>query len=468
MLQRNKNCTYCNTPYVTAQHKSKYCSATCRVASNNANTRDKSESKKLSKAQKRIARLPVSEHWLWLSREVRRAGTVECLQHHTPETLKQLFELYNYKHKTYSFDPEKRTSKFHIAHIQPVKGKDSVGCLHPHNLFIAPALANQVYSANSYAGVGLSVSKSALKRQWLITDDTSDKSILEKVSKYLGQTLIDYAQTNKIDTSARISLAKWINSNIPECQFSLEQLLKKGKRELSKIRADFEDKELYSIDLCAKRSVVVALEETIRLGEQLPAGVHRDNIVFFKPILTAVGSWLSREAEQEGLTSILERPYGAVWAPLKLREGMEASKLRDFVSFQVFQAMQGAPVDKKLVLNTLRKYLFVTDLSPDYSHSNESILEYHKEQYERFYKQVPAVQEAIISLGLCTKLQEYEYQEQARIAHYEMAIFESFNYVCGDGEYDYSMLKIEVESDYVPNPNNPKLRKAIKPIYVDF
>lgn len=468
MVQRNKICSYCDTQYTTSQYKSKYCTPACRVASNNATARNKKESTRLSKAEKRIARLPVSEHWLWLSREVRRAGTVECLQGHTPESLTQLFELYNYKHKTYAYNPESRTSKFHMAHIAPVKGANSVGCLHPHNLFIAPALANQVHSTKSYEGMGLSVGRASLKRKWLIADDTSDKDVLVKVVKYLGSVLIDYANNNKIDTSPRLSLARWINKNIPDCGFSLSQLERKGKRELGKIRADFENKELYAKDLSSKRSIVVALEESIRLSEQLPTGEHRDNIAFFTPVLRAVGVWLSREPDQEGLSSILERPYGAVWSPVKLREGMDASKLRDFTSFQAFQAMQGSQVDKKLVLNTLRKYLLVTDLSPDYSRSNDSIQKYHSEQYERFYKQVPVVQDAIISLGLCTKLQEYEYQEEAKVAHAEMAVFESFGYVCGTDEYDYSMLNIQIEDDYQPNPSNPNLRKFIEPIYVDF
>ena len=468
MVQRNKICSYCNSQYTTSQYKSKYCTPACRVASNNAAARNKKESTRLSKAEKRIARLPVSEHWLWLSREVRRAGTVECLQGHTPETLKQLFELYNYKHRTYAFNPESRTSKFHTAHIQPVKGTHSVGCLHPHNLFIAPALANQVHSTKSYEGMGLSVSRASLKRKWLIADDLSDKEVLVKVVKYLGSVLVEYADNNKIDTSPRLSQARWINKNVPDCGFSLTQLEKKGKRELDKIRADFENKELYAMDLSSKRSIIVALDESIRLSEQLPAGTHRDSIAFFTPVLRAVGAWLSREPEQEGLSSLLERPYGAVWAPLKLREGMDASKLRDYVSFQAFQAMQGAPVDKKLVLNTLRKYLFVTDLSPDYSRSNDSIQKYHSEQYESFYKQVPVVQDAIISLGLCTKLQEYEYLEEAKVANAELAMFESFNYVCGTDEYDYSMLNIQIEDDYQPNPSNPNLRRFIEPIYVDF
>ena len=192
--------------------------------------------------------------------------------------------------------------------MSPVKGTHSVGCLHPHNLFIAPALANQVHSNKSYEGMGLSVSRASLKQKWLIADDTSDKDVLAKVAKYLGGVLVEYANNNKIDTSPRLSQARWINKNVPDCGFSLTQLEKKGKRELDKIRADFENKELYAMDLCSKRSIAVALDESIRLTQQLPAGTHRDNIAFFTPVLRAVGAWLSREPDQEGLSSILERP----------------------------------------------------------------------------------------------------------------------------------------------------------------
>lgn len=54
MVQRNKICSYCDTAYVTTQYKSKYCTPACRVASNNANARNKKESTRLSKAEKRL------------------------------------------------------------------------------------------------------------------------------------------------------------------------------------------------------------------------------------------------------------------------------------------------------------------------------------------------------------------------------------------------------------------------------
>ena len=99
-IKRNKTCLNCNNPYVTAQVKSKFCSEECRTAQKISNTK----AKRQTLAEKRVVKLPVSEEWLWIAREVRRAGTVECLHSHTVETLEQLFELRNYKYKTYDFD----------------------------------------------------------------------------------------------------------------------------------------------------------------------------------------------------------------------------------------------------------------------------------------------------------------------------------------------------------------------------
>lgn len=463
-INRNKKCLHCLKPYVTSQVNSKFCSNECKTSKKIQDTK----AKRQKLAEKRVVKLPVSEEWLWIAREVRRAGTVECLHGHTVETLEQLFELRNYKYKTYDFDFEKRRSKFHLCHIQPVKGQNSVGLLHPHNLFIGPSLANQVHSTKCYPNVGLNINRFNLQSRWLIAEDMPDTKVLEKVQKYLGLVLIEYAKTNPIRMSQRLSLAKWIHKNVVDCAYSLSKLEKMGMTELRKIRAAFENKEVYQMDLSTKRSIVVALDEAVRLSQQLPEGSHRDDIAFLIPVLTVAGAWLSRQNEQEGLGSILERPYGVHWNPVMLREGMDASDFRDFISFQTFQTMQGAPLDRKMLLNTLRKYLYVKDMSPDYSRSNSSMESAFQVQYAAIAKQVPVIQRAILAVGICSAIQEFEYLEKVREADREAEIFESFGYEqCAD-EFDYSSLNIQIEEDYIPNPNNPRIRKYVVPVYVDF
>ncbi len=457
-LTRFYNCSVCNQEYTAVRiSPKKYCSDKCRKSAG-----------RLSKAEKRIVKLPVSEEWLYVARECRRAGTVEILHAHTVETLEQLFQLRNYKFRTYDFNFEKKVSRYHLCHIQPVKGQSSVGLLHPHNLFIGPSLANQVHGTKCYSGVGLSISRFNLKPRWLVPNDMADSKILEKVQKYLGNTLIEYAKVNPIRMSQRLSLAKWINKNVPNCEHSLSKLERMGMTELRKIRATFEEKEVYQMDLSTKRSIVVALDEAVRLSNQLPEGQHQSDIAFLIPVLTVAGAWLSRQDEQEGLSSILDRPYGVRWNPVALRNDMDESTFRDFISFTTFQTMQGCPLDRKMVLNTIRKYLHVPSMTPDYSHSNSSIQAYHQEQYTNFYKQVPVIQKAILAVGICSSIQEYEYIEKVKEADREIAIFESFGYETCEDEYDYSTLNIQVEEDYTPDPNNPRIRRYVEPIYVGF
>jgi uncharacterized OsmC-like protein len=81
---------------------------------------------------------------------------------------------------------------------------------------------------------------------------------------------------------------------------------------------------------------------------------------------------------------------------------------------------------------------------------------------------VPVIQKAVLAVGVCSSIQEYEYLEKVREADREMAIFESFGYEPCEHEYDYSTIHIQVEEDYVPNPNNPRINKFIEPIFCDF
>ncbi|HCS09753.1 MAG TPA: hypothetical protein DIW67_21895 [Pseudomonas sp.] len=457
-IQRVKKCTLCTTEFNTSQIKAKYC-PDCRPRKARIKTQS---DRRFKTAQNRIERLPQSEEWLWVARECRRAGTVEILQ---GVDLVALFAVYKSKFKTYGYDSESKKSKFHICHIAPVAGKDSVGLLHHLNLFIGSAFHNQVHSNQSYPDRGLFISNEKLKRKWKVEGNNSDRTILSKVQQYLGQTLIDYAKDNPISTATRFGLARWVFQNDPDNILQLKKLEIMSARELRAIKAKVEGKEVYNLSYPAKRSFVVMLEECQRLSEQLPDGQHKEDIAFMTSVLLVAIAWLSRLRGQEGLSNILEKPYGVKWTPLKLREGMDVSKLRDFVGFQSFQALQGAPVDRMMIRNTLNKYLAVTSLSPDYSASNSSMQRHFSEEYSRFVMQVPLVKNAIISLGLPDKVMLAEELTKVEEAAKEEAVYTSFGYEQCEGPLDYSTIHYEIEDDYIPNPN---LRTVTEEVFVDF
>lgn len=471
MIKRIKTCTVCQTEFTTSQIKAKHCPA-CRPKARQKNQKDKRQ----TVAEKRIQKLPQSDEWLWVAKECKRAGTVEVLQ---GVDLVALFAVYKARFKTFGWNSETKTSKFNLCHVQPAKGFDSVGLLHHLNLFIGSAFHNQVQGNNSYPDRGLCIPRSKLKAKWKVTSTTSDRVILDKVTEFLGQVLIDYAKENPVNKSRRFNLAKWVFQNDPDNTLPLSNLERMSMIDLRAIKSKIE-KEAYSVHYATKRSFIVMLEECQRLSEQLPDGQHKSDIAFMVPVLQAAIAWLSRQPDQQGLSSILENLRGVTWNPLQLREGMDASMLRDFIGFRTFHTLQGAPVDRKMIRSTLSKYLTVTSLSlsPDYSvsDSDSAIQKHYADEYSRFVQQVPTIKNAIITLGLPDKLMLAEELLKAQVAQREEEIFASFNYEQCEGPLDYSTIHYEIDGeidrddcgiddDYIlPAPLTPYQ----EPVFCDF
>lgn len=449
-FERKYTCSVCNIEYTTPRHSTKcYCSDTCRKSSGRLRT-----------AKKRIAKLPDNAEWGWVASECRRAGSVQALEGHTVESLAQLFALRNYRYKTYGWDAEKGQSKFELCHIQPASGVSSVGLLHPLNLFVGSSLPNRLHGNKAYPGVGLSIPRCQLKPRWLIGEDETNTQVLAKVEKYLGKVLIDYAKAYPIRTDQRLSLARWISKNVPNCEHSLQQLERMKMADLRKIKAEFEGKEVYQMDLTAKRSILVYLDECKRLSEQLPDSQHKEDLAFMVPVLNIAAIWLAGEAGEDGLGSILAVPHRVEWQPLKLRDEAGYSKLRDFIAFQAFQALQGAPVDRKMVNATVRKYLCVGSLQPNWSHVPEGLYKYYQQDFEVFRPQIAEVQNCILSYGLADAIQVHEFLESIKESQAEQEWFESHSWAVGDSEHDYSGMYYEVEDDYTPNPNLKVVRET--------
>ena len=447
-LERIYACSVCNSEYTTSRYSTKrFCSDKCRKSSSRHKV-----------ASKRIEKLPLSEEWLFVASECKRAGTVEVMQGHTVETLEQLFSLRNYRYKCYGFDPERKVSRYHLCHIQPVSGNDSVGLLHPHNIFVGGSLQNQVHGTKSYDGIGLSISRYSLKQKWLVSKEDSDKDVLAKVEKYLGKVLVEYAKKNPIRISQRLSLAKWIHKNVPDCPHTLHELQRKGVQELRRIRATFEEKELYKMDVSTKRSFIVYLDECQRLSEQLPDCRHKADLAFMVPVLRVACAVMSLSGES-GFGTVLALPFRVQWSLVKLRADMELNTFRDFLSFHSFQALQGAPVERSKILGTLRKYLCVGSMVPDWSHVPEGCYPYFSEEFHTFPPQIKPLQNAILSLELASPLMVHEFLESCKEAQREMEWFESHEWAVCESENDYSGVHYEVGDNYIPNPNLRTVRK---------
>lgn len=456
-INRVRVCKACDIEFNTSQFNAKYCPG-CRPKARQQNQKDKRQ----SLAEKRVLKLSQSDEWLWLAHECKRAGTVECLQ---DVDIVELFALRKARFKTYGYSSDTKKSQYHLCHISPADGKDTVGLLHHLNLFIGGSFHNQIQGNKSYPDRGLCIPKKRLKSKWKVTGKTTDRVILDKVTDYLGKVLLDYAKEHPIRKSQRYCMARWVYQNDPDNTLALNKLEKMPMYDLRAIRARVEEKEAFTIEYATKRSFIVMLEECQRLSEKLPDGQHRSDITFMIPVLYVAIAWLSRQPDQEGLSSILENPYGVTWDPLQLRVDMSASKLRDFISFQTFHTLQGKPVDRKMIRSTLSKYLSVTSLTPDYSRSNSSIQKHFADDYSKFLRQVPTIKNAIITLGLVDKYMLAEEIAKAEEAAYEEAMFASFQMEQCDGPLDYSTIHYEVADWYIPNPYLVTYRE---PIFVPF
>lgn len=445
MVKRVRHCVTCNTEFTTSQFSAKYCSD-CRKTSYSKTQKDRRQ----TLAEKRVLKLSQSDEWLWVAGQCKRAGTVECLQ---GADIAALLAVYKSKFETGGYNSETKKSQFHLCHISPAVGDGTVGLLHHLNLFIGGSFHNQTHGNKSYQNRGLCIPKKQLKSKWKVTDKTSDRVVLDKVTEYLGQVLIDYAKENPITKSRRLCVAKWIFKNDPDNTLPLSKLERMSMSDLRSIRARVEDKPAYTIEYATKRSFIVMAEECQRLSEQLPDSQHKDDIAFMIPVLQVAIAFLSRQPDQQGLSSVLENPYGVTWNPLQLREGMNESTFRDFIGFQTFHTLQGKPVDRKMIKNTLSLYLNVTSLTPDYSESSDAIQKHYADDYSQFVKQVPVIKNAIISLGLVDKYMLADEIAKAEVAAYEEQMFTSFNIEQCEGLHDYSTTHYEVECDYVPNPN---------------
>lgn len=387
-IQRARTCFHCNKEFTTTQYNAKYCSTSCKSKTETV--------RKSTTAEKRIARIHTSDAWRWIARECRRAGTVEVLQ---GVDLVELFSLYNRRYKCYGYDAKKKTSKFHLCHIHPVKGADSIGLLHHANLFIGTSLANQKFTNKHYTNAGLSIKRSSLKKKWLVADKTTEAQIFTKIKSYLGEKLAEYAKHNKIDRATRLTLALRVSKHESNT-LSLEQLEKLSTASLRDLEADLKGKLVYQMDLKAKRSLVVYKQELDRFALRSD-GASKEGYQFVSSVCVVLAQALVDSRHGNGLDSITatyDRCY-LEYSPLAIKQGADISKLRDFVTFTAFETLSGAKVNKELISSTLNKYLYLTD-NHVYGVWEQSEYEWIIREHETFKSTLLNVEDSIVATGL--------------------------------------------------------------------
>jgi len=390
--------------YRVADKKKRYCSDACKAQQRQI----KAKKQKEALVARRLLKLPCNDFFLWLSRECKRSGSIEILQGHTVESLEQLHQLYLYKMRCFGYDPEKKTSRYHLCHIHAAVTDSRIGLLHPANLFVGDSLRNQALGNKTFPYVGMSISRNALKSEWLVDKADTDRKILDKVAKYLGRTLKEYAAQYPIDRSARFVLASWVMQHQAghfDVPYSESELFHKSTDELRKLRAKIEQKEHFNIKLKPARSFKVYFDEVHRLSQPLPDSRHRDDLIWLTDVIRVGATFLRQlqdSADDDRLDGILTSLPGIYHKHFKLKEGKDLSKFRDWLSFVCFEALQGFPVNRDLVRNTLHGYLTLNLKTIDYSplDADSWSATQYADEIAQHRAQVESLRDSALSLGL--------------------------------------------------------------------
>ncbi|WP_371367545.1 hypothetical protein ACA097_27795 [Pseudomonas sp. QL9] len=417
-----------------------------------------------AKASKRVAdrkdKVAVADEFLWIASEIKRSGTLEVL--HWVESaadLRSLVDFHLYYYKCYGWDASQGIAYYHRNHIQPVEGADSIGLLHPLNLFVGRSWHNQkqgVKPGASYAG--LSIARSSLKAKWKLQGNETHAKILDKVKLYLGPILVEYLDAHSVKKSQRIAVAERVHKLQVQYVYdeadshmeifkdgpvSMEALQKLPKAKLTKMEATITGKPAFKFELTAKRSLVVYYEELQRMIRDAVNEEYRSVCKAVLPVVELVGAFLAVLSKpgldvpsdyfSEGLEPFLAGDLPAQqWQFLTLRSAdcvyfgelpkdvheELLSKLRDWIGWVAFDALQGNPVNVSEVLGALSKKFNLGALVPQISQHNGWSPErrYSLEDYERLEQEVTRIHSLLQQTGLASETLLQDAQGQLRAA----------------------------------------------------
>ena len=370
---RQKKCKYCKAQFETKCSKRKYCEdSSCSKDFNNMKRRTKQT------WQKRIDRLQNNPFFQWIFRECRRAGTVQIL---TNPDLPGLFAAYEECRKTYPYDRAKKKVYFQLCHKSPVKGGETIGLLHPENLFIGRSWHNQIQGVNCYEGSGLSITRESLEDRWAVAKNESIPSIKKKLVKFLGDHLVEYAKIHTINSSKKTGLIKKIKKS-GKSPFSASELETMSSEQLSQMVADITQKPEFVIETEPKRSMLVYLNQCLRLASS------NTSCEFLVPYLRVACTFLALRREK-GLDDVLPPDHYWSCPRFNIVQGKKINEFRDWITLTAYEVLAGKTIDKERFREIFLSYLTVDNTAQELANNQEKyqFVDKVKDIYES-YRQI--------------------------------------------------------------------------------
>lgn len=305
-----------------------------------------------SRQTKRLANLPANNEWLYIARECKRAGSIQIMSMHTVDSLRQLIGII--------CNHPKRTME--INHVYPVNGRDRLGLLHPLNLFYGGSAQNRKFGARSFGNAGYSISRAELDDKWSVTKNMTDKSTLNLLMEFLGDTLVEYVKTYPVNQSGKIKLIDSIIKLEKTGKYTRENLSSMPSLGLSSIKAELLGTNLSGFYVPPRKNrskVLIYLEELDRISRDA-SGAWAENCEYMKKIFLIGAAALSKAEYQPELSEIY-KIYGLSSIRHKNRHMKKDdkgtySKFKDFLYLQTVDCLVGKEIDQKMLSSVIDKY----------------------------------------------------------------------------------------------------------------
>lgn len=230
--QRRPTCPHCRERFRTTSVTKVFCTAECQKNAKAA----KRKTKSVNDASR-------SAFFYYLAKECKRATTLQILHGHTAESLAELHAVYKQAFRVNQYGD---VDHFQVSHIAAVKGKNTLGLLHPENLVISPTELNKAHGVKHY-GAGKYISRTSIDHRHSVASDEPEGAVLDRVIAYLGADVVAATvKLAKIKPTDRQKNLAWLRDNLDATNSehtayitNIETM--KGKQ-LKELRAELEHK----------------------------------------------------------------------------------------------------------------------------------------------------------------------------------------------------------------------------------
>lgn len=253
--EKQKACKHCQQVFTYKRVTAEFCKKSCQKAHKRASQQASQEM--------RVYRAESSAFFYWLAAECRRAGSIEILNGHTLESMRQLLDVYKLRSRAneYGFFKD-----FAICHIFPSSHVSAIGLLRAENLVVSYARLNREYGNSFVQGAGLCLDKASLKPQWMVSEDASPKDVVKKIVAFFGVTFVEILAVElKLKPNKRQQVMDWLLHCSSDLVPTVEVLEAMTTQKLSELKKEISGKSEGYVPSADMSASEVFLHEVRRL-----------------------------------------------------------------------------------------------------------------------------------------------------------------------------------------------------------